>query len=313
VPPEAKDISAAPLSQVDKPVALVLGGGGARGMAHMGVFKALEEERVPVDMIVGTSIGALGASLYGLSRDWRFLKERTVEFLNSKGFKKYGKGLTEDVSGRARRANPIKTFLKKAGALVLLAARKSLVSHGRLREAVDGLVPDKRFDDLLVPLAVVALDLKTCEEVVIREGSLRDACALSANLAGFFPPQSSGGKLIVDPSPVSSVPVDIARSVGAAAVIAVDVRSKLEPIDGIASGVDAAFRVAAIASDRANETQIARADVVITPGVAGTYWSDFRDVDAHIAEGERAAQEAMPEIRRVLEGLGRSGGGTAEE
>jgi NTE family protein len=295
-----------PLTTVEKPVALVLGGGGARGMAHIGVFKALEEERVPIDMIVGASIGAFGAALYGLSRDWRFLQERSLEFLNSKGFKKYGKGLTEDVSGRRRRASPIKSLLMKGGALVLLAARKSLVPHSKLREAVDGLIPDKRFADLQMPIAVVALDLKTCKDVVIREGSLRDACALSANLAGFFPPQSYDGKLMVDPSPVSSVPVDAALDLGAAAVIAVDIRSKLEPVEKIASGVDTVFRVAAMASDRVNEAQIARADAVITPGVAGTYWSDFRDVDAHVNEGERAAREAMPEIRRVLAELGRS-------
>lgn len=294
-----------PLSTVEKPVALVLGGGGARGMAHIGVFKALQDEGVPIDMMVGTSIGAFAASLYGLTRDWRYLKERTVEFLNSKGFKKYGKGLTDDVSGRKRPANRIKTFLQKAVALVILAARKSLISHKRMREAVDGLVPDKLFADLAIPLAVVALDLKACEEVVIREGSLRDACALSANLAGFFPPQAYKDKLIVDPSPVSSVPVDAARSLGAAAVIAIDIRSRLEPIDKIVSGVDAVFRIAAMASDRANATQIARADVVITPGVSGTYWSDFKDIDAHIAEGERAAREAMPRIRRVLKELGR--------
>ncbi|MHC5055268.1 MAG: patatin-like phospholipase family protein [Planctomycetota bacterium] len=295
-----------PLTTVEKPVALVLGGGGARGVAHIGVFKALEEEQVPIDMIVGASIGAFGAALYGLKQDWTYLRGKTVEFLNSKGFKKYGKGLTEDVSGRKRRANPIKSFLMKGGALVLLAAKKSLVSHKKLRDAVDGLIPDKRFADSQVPLAIVALDLKSCEEVVIRHGPLREACALSANLAGFFPPQPHDGKLIVDPSPVSSVPVDAARSLGAAAVIAVDIRSKLEPVDGMASGVDAVFRVAAMASDRANETQIARADAVITPGVAGTYWSDFKDVDAHVEEGERAAREAMPEIRRVLAELGRA-------
>jgi NTE family protein len=299
-----KDIE--PLTNVEKPIALVLGGGGARGMAHIGVFKALEEEGVPIDMIVGASIGAFAASLYGLTRDWRYLKERTVEFLNSKGFKKYGKGLTDDISGRKRQAYRFMPFIQKAGALVILAARKSLVSHKRMREAVDGLIPDKLFADSQIPLAVVALDLKACEEVVIRQGSLRDACALSANLAGFFPPQVYNDKLVVDPSPISSVPIDAAHSLGAAAVIAVDIRSKLEPIDKIASGVDAVFRVAAMACDRANETQIARADVVITPGVSGTYWSDFRDVDAHIAEGERAARDVMPQIKSVLKKLGRA-------
>jgi NTE family protein len=296
----------APLSTRDNPIALALGGGGARGMALIGVFKVLQEENVPIDMMVGTSVGALGVALFGLYRDWRKLRELTLDFLSKKGFAKYGKGLTDDVAGRRKGPhNRTKMFLMKAAALLALLFRKGLVSPKRMREVVDAVCPDKEFRDLEIPGAVVALDLASCEEVVVREGSLRTACAASANLAGFFRPYRYGERLLVDASPVSSVPVDAARRLGAAAVIAVDIRSSLKPTRHFPSGADVAMRVMAMASERANTEQIARSDVVIAPGVEETYWSDFRDPEAHIAAGERAAREALPEIRALLERMGR--------
>ncbi len=294
---------------MEKPVALALGGGGARGMAMIGVFKVLQEERVPVDMMVGTSVGALAVALFGLYRDWKKIYNLTVEFLSGKGFAKYGKGLTDDVAGRKRRSpNRLKVFLMKGGALLLLLVRKGLVSPKRMREAVDAVVPDKEFSDLEIPGAVVALDLVSCEEVIIREGSLREACALSANLAGFFRPYEYGDRLLVDASPVSSIPVDAARRLGAAAVIAVDLRSHLKPTHHIPSGADAALRVMAIASDRTNTAQVERADLIIAPAVEDTYWSDFHSIDAHVDAGELAAREAMPRIRELLARLGREPG-----
>ncbi len=298
-----------PLSEQEFPVALALGGGGARGMALIGVFKVLQEESVPIDMMVGTSVGGLGVALFGLYRDWKKIYDLTAGFLREKGFAKYGKGLTDDVAGRQKRApNRLKVSLMKGAALLLLLLRKGLVSPKRMREAVDAVVPDKGFHHLKIPGAVVALDLVNCEEVIIREGSLREACALSANLAGFFPPYKAGDRLLVDASPVSSVPVDAARRLGAAAVIAVDLRSELKPTHHIPSGADAALRVMAIASDRANVAQVERADVIIAPAVEDTYWSDFKNIDAHVDAGERATREAMPRIRELLARLGREPG-----
>ena len=303
------DTVTTPLCDHEAPIALALGGGGARGMALIGVFKVLQEEKVPFDMMVGTSVGALGMAMFGMERDWKVLYDRTLGFLREKGFAKYGKGLTDDVSGRRRRTS-LKITLAKALAVTVLAFRKGLFSPRRLREAVDAVVPDAEFADLEIPGAVTILDIARCEEVIVREGSLREACAMSANLAGFFPPYLQGGRILVDASPVSSVPVDAARRLGAAAVIAVDLRSHLEPTDRVPTGLDAAFRVAAIASDRANAAQVERADVVISPPVGETYWSDFADLDAHVAAGEQAARAALPAIRRLLERMGRVAEGT---
>jgi NTE family protein len=296
-----------PLSKAEHPVALALGGGGARGIAHIGVFKVLEEARVPVDMVVGTSIGALGAALYGLRPDWTFVRDRVFTYLRSRGFGKYGKGLTDSAAGRRRPGawTRAKLFLNKWIALQLLLMRRSMVSQRRLREAIEGICPEGTFADTRLPAATVALDVLTGEEVVIREGSLREAVIASANLAGFFPPYEREGRLLVDGSPVSSVPVDACRGLGAEAVIAVDIRSRVLDSDEVRSGADAVFRVAAIASELANDIQVARADVVVSPPVEDTYWSDFHDLDRHVEAGERAARERLGEIEDLLSRLGR--------
>ncbi len=298
----------APLSTAAVPVALALGGGGARGIAHIGIFKVLQEERVPFDMIVGTSIGAVGAALWGLDPDWERLRDTIFASLRRKAFAKYGKGLTDSATGGSRPGlfRRAKLFLMKSAALQILLARRSLVSRRRLAEAVGDLVPDKTFADLKIPAAVVALDLGTGEEGISREGWRREAGVASAARAGCFPPGARGGRRLGDPSPVSSGPVDAARRLGAAGVIAFDIRSRVMPAERIASGVDAVFRIAAIASERANDVQASRADVVISPGVGDTYWSDFRDLDAHVAAGERAARAKLTEIRAMLDKLGRT-------
>ena len=296
-----------PLSKTPNPIALALGGGGARGIAHIGIFKVLQEEGVPFDMIVGTSIGAMGAALWGLEPDWKWARDQIFVSLRKKGFAKYGKGLTDSATGAARHGffKRAKLFFMKFAALQILLARKSLVSRRRLREAIASIVPDKTFADLKVPAAAVALDLKTGTEVVIREGSLRDAVVASASLAGFFPPVQWGEGLLVDASPVSSVPVDAARRLGAAGVIGFDIRSRVMPTDKIPSGADAVFRIAAIASERTNDEQASRADVSISPGVGDTYWSDFHNLDAHVEAGERAAREKLGEVRELVARLGR--------
>jgi NTE family protein len=296
-----------PLTTVENPIALVLGGGGARGLAHIGVVKAMEESGVPIDMIVGTSVGALGAGAYAMDPDWKHVREKSFAFLRSKGFAKYGKGLTDSATGQKKRPpHRIKMFLLKWGALTALLARRSLFPHKKLRDGIEHVIPDATFADTTIPAAFVALDLKSAKEVVLRTGSLRKAALASASLAGFFPPVTIGDWQLVDPSPVSSVPVSIARSLGAAGVIAVDIRSRVLPSEGIDSGADAVFRVAAMASERSNDVLVQSADVVIAPDVAKTYWSDFHNLDGHVEEGERAALEVMPAIRDLLARLGRA-------
>lgn len=290
-------------------IALALGGGGARGIAHIGVMKVLEERAIPVDMIVGTSIGAIGAALYGLEPNWRYVQERVFSFLRSKGFAKYGKGLTDSALAGTRTGpfTRVKLFLKRSLALQAMLVKKSLISRKRLAEAIASIIPDKTFSDTVFPCAVVCLDIRTGEEVIIREGSLRQAVIASASLAGFFPPVERDGRLLVDPSFVSSVPVHASRKLGAGAVIAVDIRSRVMPLKGTPSAAETVLRISALACERANDAQVELADVVISPEVGSTYWSDFHNLEAHVERGVAAAEKALPKLQKMLAQLGRLG------
>ena len=127
-----------PLVTTPNPIALALGGGGARGIAHIGIFKVLQEEGVPFDMIVGTSIGAMGAALWGLEPDWKYVRDRVFASLKKRGFAKYGKGLTDSATGAAKHGlfKRAKLFFMKFAALQILLARKSLVARRRLSGAI---------------------------------------------------------------------------------------------------------------------------------------------------------------------------------
>ncbi|MBN1809128.1 MAG: patatin-like phospholipase family protein [Planctomycetes bacterium] len=284
-------------------LALVLGGGGARGMAYIGVFRVLEEEGIFPDLLVGTSIGALAACMWSHSRDWRWVRQKTVDFLQNGRFRKYGAGLGLEMQD----ASP--SFFRKCGiwARRLFAAPRFFLSRGLfspdgLRDAVSDALPDVNLQDLPVPVAVVMLDLVSADEVVLTEGSCRDACVASANLAGFFPPVSDNGRLLVDCSSVASIPVLAARKLGSDRIVAVDIRSPIPAVSApdIRNSLDAVLRLGVIASERANSSQVAAADVIISPDVGDVFWSDFRDMERLEAEGENAARRALPALRNLL-------------
>ena len=284
-------------------VALVLGGGGARGIAHIGVWKGLQEAGVKPDLLVGCSIGALAAAEFGLEGDWRVVADRVLPYLRAKGFGKYGIKLTR-TSAQERRSSwaRAKNAAIKIAAVPLLVLRRSMVRRRRLMEVIEGCLPDKTFSDCRIPAAAVAIDILSAEEVIMTEGSLRKAVCASASLVGFFPPYEWGERLLVDASPVAAVPVDAARKLGAEKVIAVDLRSPLPPVERKMSAADAIMRMATLATDRATGEQIERADVVIRPEVGGTYWSDVSGLDALVEAGERAARARVADIRKRIAG-----------
>lgn len=283
-------------------LALVFGGGGARGIAHIGVWKVLQEAGVRPDLLVGPSIGALAAAEFGLDPDWKVVADRVLPYLRATGFGKYGMKLTRTSSQDRRRgawARALGPALKMAAVPVLLF-RKSLVARRRLMEAIEGCLPDRTFAECRIPVAAVAVDVLSTEEVIITEGSLRKAVCASSSLVGFFPPYEWGDKLLVDASPVASVAVDAARRLGAEKVVAVDLRSPLPPVDRRLSAADAIMRMAALATDRATGEQAARADVLIKPEVGSIYWSDFSSLDALVEAGEVATRASLDEIKKLV-------------
>lgn len=177
-------------------VGLALGGGGARGLAHIGVLKALKEESIPIDLIAGTSMGAVIGALYA--------KERKVDILEKMVLETDWKQLVRLVD-------------------LNLLPGKGLVHGEKIKELLRSLIGDARFQDLEIPLAVVAADVQTSEEIIFHEGSVIEAVRASISLPVIFTPVKWGDRFLVDGGIVNPVPIDVVRNMGAEVVIAVNV------------------------------------------------------------------------------------------
>jgi NTE family protein len=283
-------------------VGLVLSGGGARGLAHVGVLEVLEDERIAVDCVAGTSMGAAIGSLWAAG----YSAEQIEELVHSIDWQ-------EVFSGRRVRA------------LVPLSRRIDDVPAA-LRLRVDGLRPrlppardsDYRlnrllfrvlapaslraggdFDRLPLPFRTVTTDLETVQPVVLSRGSLPRAVRASMSPPVTVPTIDTGGRVLVDGGIVDNVPVDVARGMGAGVVIAVDVTSpplrRDQWTDILGAGrqlIDALMREHA-------KRWAAEADLVVTPRLQGRGAEDFSDPEAVIEAGRQAARAALPRIRAL--------------
>jgi len=249
-------------------VALVLGAGAAKGFAHVGVLKVLEANRVPVHMIVGTSVGSLVGSLYAY------------------GYPAYD--LQKVAMGLER------------GELVDLTVPDNGFVKGELLESyVNRMLRGAKMGNLRIPFYAVATDIGSGQEMVFGKGNTGLAVRASCSIPGVFQPVRIGDRTYVDGGVVSPVAVDAARRMGADVVIAVD-------ISGGVSGsipettLDTIFQSINIMYSKIAASQLSRADVVIHPMVGHIASGDFTKRHEAILEGEKAAQAALPKIRAML-------------
>jgi NTE family protein len=282
-------------------VGLALGGGGARGLAHIGVLKALEANKIPIDIIAGTSIGAIAGAVYALHLNASVLEERALAFLQAPVFQESGIELFKKKKAAENFFGQVAKYVKERIVINLAHSRPSLVGGRRVARVVEFMIDDKSFDSCQIPFACVATDLVTGEEVIFRRGSLRQAVAASMSIPGFLPPVRYDGRLLVDGAVVAPVPINACKLLGADVVIAVDVSQPISSGNTFENVVDIIFRANSILSYQYKQMLLDYADVVISPNVGEVHWSDFRNVRPLVAEGERAAQQMLPQIRQLFE------------
>jgi NTE family protein len=170
-------------------------------------------------------------------------------------------------------------------------------------EAVDkifSLYPDTDLSSLKIKFATIATDLISGREIVIDEGSLRQAVRASSSIPGFFPPVKMEHMLLVDGAATDSIPVQIVRGQGAQYVIAVDVSKCINDIGTLETGLQVIYRAEDIVSHHLTQERIAGVDYLIRPEVGHYSWADVGKMDEIIAAGEQAAQKAIPDIKRIL-------------
>ena len=281
-------------------VGLALGGGGARGLAHIGVLKVLERENIPIDLITGTSMGAIIGGVYALKKDIFAIEKIADKYSKISEF-----NIDFSFSEKERKDKPfflkkMSDFLKKVYILNLELRRKYINDGEGAKKIIKDLVYDRTFTDTKIPFAAVAADLVKGEKVVIRKGKLFDALLASASIPGMFPPVILDKKTLVDGGIVDVVPIKAAQSLGANFVIAVSVSQSIKKRFEFNNAVDILFRSDSITSSELRKLQLSFADVVITPKVGRFHWSDFSKPEQCIREGEIAAQNVISEIKQKL-------------
>ena len=263
------------LTMTSRPtIALALSGGAARGLAHVGVLRALQEHKVPVDYIAGTSAGSIvgGAFAAGMSID-------DIDAL--------GRGLRWRDIGR------------------VTMSRLGFQSNERLEQFVRERLPKSRFEELPIPLAVVATDLKTGAAVVMRdEGDVPFAIRASCAIPGWYVPVvDKDGRQLVDGGLVAVVPVSVARSMGADIVIAVDVNFEGATFLGSSSTsiVGVLLQSMLVVQKTASHYQRKSADFVISPRVGHIRWDEMGRAAELIAAGYEAGSECIPALQALIE------------
>jgi NTE family protein len=250
-------------------VGLALGGGFARGFAHLGVLQVLEQHQIPISHIAGTSVGSILGAAYASGAPLARIMEtcRTLRF--------------RDIA-RWR------------------VSRLGLASNQRLGDLIGRVFESRQFEDLRIPLAVVATDLSSGEPVIFTQGNLVDAIRASCAFPGLFEPVQIGTRCLADGGLVAPVPTQAARDLGATSVIGISVGMQ----DGHHGAPTNIFQVVSRAVNAAQKHQLEvwerHADLVLRPDVQSLAWDDFDRADEAIQAGAATARRALPRIEKLL-------------
>jgi len=270
-------VSTPPVLPPAKPakVAIVLGAGASRGFAHIGVLKVLESHKIPIHMVVGTSVGSFVGSLYAY------------------GYNPYD-------------LQTIAFAIQKDDMADYIIPDNGFIRGDKLENFVNRKVKYTTIEKFKMPFYAVATNIKTGEEMVFGRGNTGRAVRASCSIPGIFKSVVIGDKAYVDGGVVSPVAIDVARRYGADIVIAVDISSSFSP-----AAPSGAFETMMQSSDimykKMAVIQLKNADIVIKPKVGNIGSSDFTKRHEAIMEGEKAAEAAMPAINQIMTRLRQEG------
>lgn len=271
-----------------------------RGLAHIGVFKVLEREKIPIDFIVGASMGAVIGASYALSADSSTLEEKMLGLLKREEIAKLEALAAESRPEEKKMIiEGLTSFVKDLLLWNLKGIKRWIANGAEIKSLVKESVEDADFSQTKIPFACVACDLKTGEEVILDKGRMVEAVMASSAVAAVFPPVQLGERLLVDGGIISEVPVEAACKLGADFVLAVNVGSQVFH-DKFRHGMDILFQTDEIRSYELTRLKLKLADFVITPGVQRISWAAFSKGEECIYEGEKAAEEAITRLKSAI-------------
>ena len=270
--------------RVRKKVGLALSGGAARGLAHVGVLDVLQQEGIPIDMIAGTSSGAVMGAVYASGQNTHKMVEDALEA----GLKK------------------LAPFIDPA------LPRTGFLKGKKITDLLSGYLGGNiKFTDLKIPFACVTTDIDTGEEVVIDSGLVLDALRATISIPGIFTVVEREGRYLVDGGLTTPVPVNVVKRMGADFIIAVNVNADVSQRMGKSGQkrlkahkepnlVQVLMQSFYITTYSLARRSLKEADIVIEPVMPHIGTGDFSKAEEMIARGQQAAREALPEIKRKL-------------
>ena len=288
-------------------IGLVLSGGGARGAAHIGVLEVLEEMHVPIDYIVGTSMGSIIGGLYASGMSLAEINEALAAIDWKDAFN--DNIPREDRSFRRKRDDDLYLFKFKPGMgddgkiklpTGFLQGQKIYFIFKELTLPVSNIT---NFDQLKIPFRAVATDITTGEAVVLSSGDLAKSMQASMSIPSIFAPMEIDGRLLVDGGVSNNLPVDVARDMGAEIVIVVDISTPLKKREELTSALSITSQLTGILTRRNTEAQIqtlSDKDILIVPDLGGISSIDFEKSGEVISKGKVATEQHREQLAKLV-------------
>jgi len=281
---------------------IALGGGGARGLAHIGILKVLDREKIPIHSITGCSMGAVVGGLYAYFGNALEVERFVDDALKDHKFAHLNlDNLSEDQNDKKDEGfiNKFTDFVQDRIA-ALRAIREVSVIDQEETDRIFSLIPNPKIKSLKLKFSAIATDLLTGEEINFTEGNLREVLRASSAIPGIFPPVKIDGQLLVDGSASESVPVSKVKEFCSDRILAIDVTRNMDSPGALNNAIEIVFRTQDISSHHLSKERLKEADLVISPKVKQYLWSDFKFAKRIIKLGEEEAEKRLPEINKLM-------------
>ena len=269
-------------------------------MAHIGVLKAFQDHGIRVDLITGSSIGAVIGAMYSATLDPGWVEKKFKKFINSKLYKSIGLDRINSNGNNSSFLQSITKPVKEIISLKLVNDRLGLLKSDRLRAVIEYLLPVKSFRELKIPFQCVSVDLNTGKDVIFSNGDLITAVTASSSIPGYMQPVKIDSSLLSDGAVSMPYPVKLLEKMGAGVTVAVDINiRKFSPLDSPGL-LQILSRTEQISTLRLNSMMERDVDILLQPDVGEIFWADFGEIDKLIERGYHVVCNDLKTIQSKL-------------
>lgn len=297
------------MSIPDPGITLVLGGGGSRGIAHLGVLQKLEEAQIPIHRIVGLSMGGLIGAMYAYDPHARQCFHQARKYLLSDRFLKHQQTLFGAIGANPPESNSegffswyqqLVKYIKNNHLLYRFVSSPSILPGVIIKDVVNTLIPSEDLSETQIPLSLATTDLVSGHQMLLERGDLQTAVLATTALPGIFPPIKMEQMLLVDSGHYHTLPNDLALSYGNRPVVSVEVSGEVSAKQDYHSALDVLTRMDEIGENYWRKQTRSCADLVIRPNVAHALWYDFSQFDRLVQLGYEVTEKRLQQIRDLL-------------